>query len=185
MFTFAGLSLTQLGLIGSLATTVLAIVGGWQAFRLGAQRRFRGLEERTKAVAFWTAWVAAQKSVTPERQMAKPLAVAREALDDLARFDDPEDGAEFVLMAPLEGLRWAFLLSRPKRPQTWPYQIIFYAFAAAGVIVIWKTAGELPQTPKLFPVFLAVIAVVVLVLVLLRWLVLAVDRRTPREGPKS
>jgi hypothetical protein len=175
------ISPSVLGTSVSLAASGLALISAWRAFRVGSERRFRGLDERAKAVAFWAAWAAAQKVVTPETQVAEPLARARAALDELAAFDETEGAAEFMLTVPASGLRRFLLLARPRRPGTWPLQSLFYLLAAIGVGLIVMAAADLGKTFTLAHVltFAGVAVVIVLLLALLRQLVLLIDGKGP------
>jgi hypothetical protein len=164
----------------SLAAAGLALLGQWRTFSTLGQRRYRDLDERTKAVAFWSAWITAQKAA-PDAGLDERLAKAREALDDLVTPPGAAAGAGIapVLIDQPPLVRHLLLFERPHRARTWPFQVSFYLALAAGVAFVAILALELRGnvTAERIETFAAIVAVVLLLVASLRQLALLVDGR--------
>ncbi len=176
MASIVDISPAALGTSVSLAAAGLALITQWRVFRTAGQRRFRDLEERSKAVAFWTAWAAAQKAVACDDQVNTRLARAQTALDELADFGDHDDlGA--ALGVPTTGIRHLLLIERPHKAGTWPLQALFYVALAASSALIGVALVELRDnlTTERAETFGGVVIAVLLLLALLRQFVLLVD----------
>jgi hypothetical protein len=177
MASIVDISPAMLGTSVSLAAAGLALITQWRVFRTAGQRRFRDLEERSKAVAFWTSWAAAQKAVACDDQVNTRLARAQTALDELADFGDDHDDLGASLGVPTTGLRHLLLIERPHKAGTWPLQALFYLAVAGSSALIAIALVELRDnlTTERAETFGGVLIAVLLLLALLRQFVLLVD----------
>jgi hypothetical protein len=188
MASIVDISPAALGTSVSLAAAGLALITQWRVFRTAGQRRFRDLEERGKAVAFWTAWAAAQKAVAVgDDQVNTRLTRAQTALDELADFGDDHDDLGASLGVPTTGLRHLLLIERPHKAGTWPLQALFYLAVAGSSALIAVALAELRDnlTAERAETFGGVVIAMLLLLALLRQFVLLIDGKAIRQPARK
>lgn len=136
--------LTPAGLasIVSLGIASLAFLSSLRSFRSLRQLRFRNLDERSKAVAFWKAWIEAQEKVAGEAELVEHRALAQRELNDLATFVTVEAATSRPSL-----IRSLLLLQRPRLRWTWGPQALFYLAAAGFAAYLVLAAGELAREP--------------------------------------
>ncbi len=183
MASIVDISPALLGTSVSVAAAGLALITQWRVFRAATQRRFRDLDDRCKAVAFWTAWTAAQKAIDCDGQVNTRLARAQTALDDLADFGDDHDALGYALGVPTSGLRHLLLIERPHKAGTWPLQALFYLAVAGSSALIAIALVDLRDnlTAPRAETFGGVVVAVLLLLALLRQFVLLIDGKAIRQ----
>jgi hypothetical protein len=177
VLSIADISPATLGTSVSLAAAGLALITQWRVFRTGGQHRFRDLEERCKAVTFWSAWAEAQKLVAGKGPSDERLARAQAALDELADFGDDSDPIGQALGVPTWGVRHLLLIEAPRKRATWPLQGFFYVAVAAGSAFVGVTLFDLRDnlTMARGGTFAGLVIAVLLILALMRQVVLLID----------
>jgi|SRR5580658_3992875 hypothetical protein len=167
--------------IAAVAATLLSLLTlatQFRSFRALSKERFRDLDERTKAVAFWQAWVTAQLACSDtDGEKARAKSEARAKLYELAKDDDR--GA----VSSHRGWRSALLFYLPTHHIAWVPRTLFYLSVVGGLVYglggIAQLLGELARRQAIdqdltgFSLYLFCIG---LVAGLLRQLALWVDR---------
>jgi len=169
----AGLTAIVTSLLG-----VLGLLSSFRNFRSAGQQRFRNLEERTKAVAFWTAWLDAQAKVSTDAEMADHRAAVQKQLNDLATFVAHDAGAT-ARQAWFANL---LMLRAPRRVWAWAPRVLYYtigslglAYAAASLVVIAQTRVSSEEALGVSVKYLATVALFVVVAAILRQIALLME----------
>jgi len=157
----------------SLAVAALAFLGQLRGYRVMRQLRFKDLQERTQAVAFWTAWIEAQKLVSSPAAFSKHQALAQRELSDLATFPAREAAAATGPRLPN-----ILLFQRPKRSWTWIPQTLFHLTCILSVlymIVGLNDLGSQQLTAGRLVIYVASLTFILVVAAALRQCALLVD----------
>jgi hypothetical protein len=145
--------------------SVLSLVTSYQAIRASRLPAFRDMDERAKALAFWDNWYKLQSSVCTPDKMDEAKVLVRERIEEISR-----PIAETSQIGGIRTLRGWFLISRPTSGFSFAARTLFFLTLAFLVLLgidfvsgIARGRRELITEPR-YLVFLATIAIVVLVL---------------------
>jgi hypothetical protein len=153
------------------AGAVLGVYAQVRTLLRETSRRFREIDERTKAVAFWHSWVRAQASVSSVERLDEVRAIARRQLDALGE-DLPGPAAS------IGALQRFFLLYVPPSRRFWVYRAPYYLCALLSVYLLWALAVDISDRRYSLVTFI-VVAVTIMITSLVWMATAAVERRSP------
>jgi hypothetical protein len=138
-------------------------------------RRFRDIDERTKAVAFWDAWLKAQAGVADGPAMDAARALAKQSLDDLgASIRPPQPGERHI-----SPVRRFFLLYLPAKPHQWVLRVIYYVLILATAATLLAGAFDIAEN-KVSLVTFVVVAGLFMATSVLWFVISAVEHPRPQ-----
>jgi hypothetical protein len=165
----------------SLAIAFLALLSQLRNYRALSQARFRNIDERAKAVAFWSDWVDAQAKVNDPVEMTALRQMAREKLMEIATEPTAREGQQMSL------LRETFLLRLPRRAWTWAPQSLFYVLAILGLGYIVGGAFDLSadRTPERIALYLGASVLMIVLAAIMRMFALLADTSRTARPPQG
>lgn len=165
----------------SLAVAFLALLSQLRNYRALSQARFRNMDERAKAVAFWSDWVDAQAKVNDPAAMTELRLMARERLMEIASEPAAREGQEISM------LREALLLRLPRRAWTWAPQSLFYILAILGLGYVIGGAFDLSvdRTPERIGLYLGASVLMIVLAAIMRMVALLADTAHARPPPQG
>jgi hypothetical protein len=176
------LGAAEIALLISAAAAFLSLLGQIRTFRIASQMPFRALEERTRAIAFWQAWLAAQTAACDAEQVEAAKEVVRQNLSLLVQ-DVPQ--TETAEQTPLGTLSRLFLLHPPRQPVGWLFRLPFLLALPASLYLVVRLSEPIVNgtaTGRMMTAYFGVLLVIVLVLPGLRLLALLLDRDQRLSG---
>jgi hypothetical protein len=147
-----GLIAGAAGLVGTLITAAIT----WARDRDVSSQRLRLLDEESKRLTFWDAWLKIQVSITTSeaelselRERVRAEASAAAALVKGAFQQPISESAAPSTLAEYSKLRnslprwrrWS-LLYKPARTRAWIPRVLFYMFAVEGIVLVIVSWGD-------------------------------------------